>query len=227
MSMDVIAYQCHLGGLGYYQLRRKDGTLAIDGIPGPSTQSAIRKFQVEHQKRPDGSLLDPDGYWGPATETALREVIGSNEAPQEITAPNEPEEQAPAAPPTDYPSVWDEPDVKPYFSKAEFACPCPRCGGFPVEPVSLLVRCCAAVRKEANRIKPGTVFKISSGVRCQAHNDELPGSVPDSRHIRGRAVDFKLPGFTPQETLRIAKATPGIVYAYIMSSGWVHMDVGN
>lgn len=53
-------------------------------------------------------------------------------------------------------------------------------------------------------------------VRCQAHNDELPGSVPDSRHVRGRAVDFTLPGFSPKEILWMAKETPGIVYAYIM-----------
>lgn len=224
--MNVIEQQCHLGGLGYYTLKRKDGTLAIDGITGPSTKAAIRKFQEEHQKRPDGTMLIKDGIWGPATEAALRQVIGSNEPPQ-IADPDEPEEQGPADPPTEYASVWDEPDVKPYFSKAEFACPCPRCGGFPVEPADLLVRCCAAVRKEANRRKPGTVFVISSAVRCQEHNDELKGSVPDSRHVRGRAVDFNLPGFTPEEILSIAKATPGIVFAYIMASGWVHMDIGN
>ena len=81
--------------------------------------------------------------------------------------------------------------------------------------------------KQLIKIKPGTVFSISSGVRCQAHNDELPGSVPDSRHVRGRAVDFTLPGFTPQEVLGLAKANSRIVYAYIMKSGYVHMDIGN
>ena len=96
-----------------------------------------------------------------------------------------------------------------------------------MEPADELVWACVEVREEANRRKPGTVFNISSAVRCQYHNDELPGSVPDSRHVRGRAVDFFLPGFSSQEILEMAQANPRIVFAYIMASGWVHMDIGN
>ena len=214
--MTIEQIQELLAFLGYYTLRRKNGTIAIDGIAGPSMAQAIRNFQEDF-------TLPQTGECDEATQQALRHAVAYG---MPVIDPEE-EETAPADPPAEHASVWDEPDVKPYFSKAEFACPCPRCGGFPVEPADLLVRCCAAVRKEANRRKPGTVFKISSGVRCQAHNDELPGSVPDSRHVRGRAVDFTLPGFSPQEILWMAKETPGIVYAYIMPSGWVHMDIGN
>ena len=193
-----------LAVLGHYTLRRRDGSLAIDGKPGPATRQAI----LAVQKALD---LTADGIWGDATEEAVLKAVGNLQPAPQV--------------PSD--SVWQNPRVKPYFKRSEFGCPCPRCGGFPTEPHPDLVLACAAVRAEANRRKPGTVFLISSGVRCQEHNDELPGSVPDSRHVRGRAVDFSLPGFSPGETLDMARGTKGIVYAYIMKSGWVHMDIGN
>ena len=197
--------QCLLGALGDYTLRRRDGSLAIDGISGPATRRAILDFQ-KRRGLPETGTADE------ITRQALLKAVGSGLPSRESAGPG---------------SVWKEPEVKPYFKRSEFACPCPRCGGFPAEPHPVLVRACAAVRREANRRRPGTAFLISSGVRCQAHNDELPGSVPDSRHVRGRAVDFSLPGFSPRETLELARGTPGIVFAYIMPSGWVHMDIGN
>ncbi len=171
MSMDVIAYQCHLGGLGYYQLRRKDGTLAIDGIPGPSTQWAIRKFQVEHQKRPDGSLLDPDGCWGPATEAALRQVIGTNEPPQVTT-----------------PRVW--------ASREDFRCKCGGryCNGFPAEPHQKTIDLLNAFGEHFGK-KP----VIHSGLRCAQHNANTPGASPNSKHKSGMAVDFHIDGISPEK----------------------------
>lgn len=200
--------QCLLSFLGFYDLRRKDGSLAIDGLPGPATTGAIEKAQSTLG-------LGVTGIWDDSTEKGICSLIGNRQEPQ---IPEKPEASG---------SFWENPRVKPFFQQSEFACPCPRCGGFPAEPAEELVWACVEVREEANRRKPGTVFLISSGVRCQAHNDELPGSVPDSRHVRGRAVDFFLPGFSSQEILEMAQANPRINFAYIMDSGWVHMDIGN
>ena len=44
--MDVLQQQCHLTALGFYHLKRKDGTPAIDGIGGPATTEAITGFQL-------------------------------------------------------------------------------------------------------------------------------------------------------------------------------------
>ncbi len=67
---------------------------------------------------------------------------------------------------------------------------------------------------------------ISSGVWCQAHNDELKGSVPNSRHVIGHAMNFRVEGMTAAQVLPLAKATPGIVYAYAIDGDYVHMDIG-
>ena len=58
----------------------------------------------------------------------------------------------------------------------------------------------------ADRVRAhfGTPATVSSGVRCQAHNDELPGSAKNSYHVKDKAIH----------------------YAYqIGNSDFVHMDV--
>ena len=48
----------------------------------------------------------------------------------------------------------------------------------------------------ADRVRAhfGTPATVSSGVRCQAHNDELPGSSKNSYHVKGKAMDFCVRG---------------------------------
>ena len=208
--MTLEQQQCLLGALGYYTLRRRDGSLAVDDIPGPASEKAIREAQEDLN-------LPVTGVWDDRTEELICERIGNRQFPASIPPPVPEWED----------SVWEDPYIARYLPHSEWACPCHRCGGYPVEPHPDLVRAAADLRRRAVEKVPTTCFNISSGVRCQAHNDELPGSVPDSRHVRGRAVDFSLPGISPAETLQMALETPGIVYAYIMSSGWVHMDIGN
>ena len=66
---------------------------------------------------------------------------------------------------------------------------------------------------------------VSSGVRCQEHNDELPGSVPNSRHISGKAIDFCVDGVKGKDLLEYVWKQPEIRYAYLIKGNWVHMDV--
>ncbi len=144
--------------------------------------------------------LDPDGDFGPATEARIKEVIATDEAP--AAAEN----------------VWD--GIK-YFKRDEFRCRCGKyCDGFPVEMDGLLLKVADRVREHFG--KPMTV---SSGVRCQQHNDSLPGSVPNSRHLQGKAMDFRVSGFPAATVLAYVQKQPEIRYAYAIDSSYVHMDV--
>ena len=142
---------------------------------------------------------DVDGIFGAATEKRILEVIASGEQPKK---------------PTDF---WL--GIR-YFQRTEFRCPCGKCGGFPVEPDENLVRLADQVREHF-----GAPATVSSGVRCQAHNDELPGSAKNSYHLRGKAVDFCVRGISGAKLLAYVKQLP-VHYAYqIKGSDFVHMDV--
>lgn len=114
-------------------------------------------------------------------------------------------------------SFWDE--IR-YFTRTEFKCPCPRCGGYPVEPVEKLVRIADNIREKA-----GKPAHISSGVRCAAHNAELSGSVSNSRHLKGWAMDFRIDGMTSTQLDALVGAQAGVAYHYKIDDRYVHMDV--
>ena len=107
-----------------------------------------------------------------------------------------------------------------YFRREEFRCPCGRCGGFPAEPDETLVRLADQAREHF-----GAPATVSSGVRCQNHNDELPGSAKNSYHIKGKAMDFCVRGVPGAKLLAYVKTLP-VHYAYqINGSDFVHIDV--
>ena len=184
--------QALLSYLGYY-----DGPL--DGLWGEKSQRATIDFQRGH--------MEPtavDGIFGAATEKRILEVVATGEKPiaDKMSATAD----------------WWK-DIR-YFTRAEFRCPCPRCGGFPVEPEEKLVRMADQVREHF-----GAPIIVSSGVRCQAHNDELDGSVPNSYHVKGKAMDFCVRGVPGAKLLAYVKTLP-VHYAYqIGNSDFVHMDV--
>ena len=181
-----------LGYLGYY-------TGDIDGIYGPQTKAAVERFQKDF-----GGIV-VDGLAGDETDKALRLAV----------AYGMPEKKQDAKPQAG--TFWDE--IK-YFTRAEFRCPCGKCGGFPVEPDENLVRLADKVREHF-----GAPATVSSGVRCQAHNDELPGSAKNSYHLRGKAMDFCVQGVSGAKLLAYVKTLP-VHYAYqINGSDFVHMDV--
>lgn len=118
-------------------------------------------------------------------------------------------------------SWWD--DIK-YFKPDEdnICCPCPRCVGKREYPTEALMRKADSIRQELGPMV------VSSCRRCQEHNDELPGSAKNSRHIIGKAMDFNAPKSTPAQIeacLARRKAAGEIRYWYRMDSGWYHFDI--
>ena len=185
--------QALLAYLSYY-----DGPL--DGIWGEKSQQATIDFQRAYMAQED-----VDGIFLAATEKRILEAIATGEEPvvkENLTAPAD----------------WWR-DIR-YFTRAEFRCPCGKCGGFPVEPDENLVRLADKVREHF-----GAPAIVSSGVRCQAHNDGLPGSAKNSYHLRGKAVDFCVRGISGAKLLAYVKQLP-VHYVYqINDSDFVHMDV--
>lgn len=114
-------------------------------------------------------------------------------------------------------TFWD--DIK-YFTRSEFRCPCHRCGGFPAEPAEKLVRIADKIREKA-----GKPAHVSSGVRCIAHNAELPNSATNSRHLNGWAMDFCVDGMTATQLDALVGAQSGVAYHYKIDGRYVHMDV--
>lgn len=168
------------------------------------------------------SLYSPqgiDGLMGKNTQAALNHVketygVDASGLPG-IVGKTVPKKSSPSKPTTG--TFWD--DIK-YFSRSEFKCPCPRCGGFPVEPVEKLVRIADNVRAKA-----GKPAHVSSGVRCVAHNAELPGSASNSRHLKGWAMDFCIEGMTSTQLDALVGAQAGVAYHYKINDRYVHMDV--
>lgn len=106
-----------------------------------------------------------------------------------------------------------------YFEKQEFACKCGTCGGFPADPAEKLVRAAEKVREHF-----GAPAVISSGLRCPVHNMAV-GGVANSRHLLGKAMDFRIGGKTAAEVLSYVNQLPEIRYAYAIDTIFVHMDV--
>lgn len=202
--MTIKQKQCLLAYLGYY-------TGAIDGIWGAQSQSATEAFQRDYQ-------LTVDGEFGDGTAQRIREVIASGEAP----AASEQKETAG--------TFWEYNPPR-HFTRKEFRCPCGVCGGFPVEPQEAIVRAADDMREALGVpviIVPPDGHSGGSGVRCQAYNDSLSGSVKNSRHVLGKAVDFSAPGASAsaiEAYLAKIRANGTIRYWYKISTGSYHMDV--
>ena len=196
--------QALLAYLGYY-----DGPL--DGLWGEKSQMAVIDFQRSYMVQ-----TDVDGIFGEATEKRILEVIATGEEPKESVN-------------VDTASGWWK-EIR-HFTRAEFRCPCGKCGGFPVEPQEAIVRATDDLREALGVpviVVPPDGHSGGSGVRCQTYNDSLPGSVPNSRHVLGKAVDFIAHGKGDTEIeayLAKIKATGVIRYWYRISPGSHHMDV--
>ena len=141
--------------------------------------------------------LEADGEFGPLTEKRILEVIATGEKPG---------------------VDWSK--VK-YFRREEFMCNCggEYCNGMPVEPVPLLVYTADKIRGHF-----GKAALVSSGVRCPQHNENV-GGVPDSRHLAGRAMDFRIAYKKARDILPYIQKLPEVRYAYAIDGTYVHMDV--
>lgn len=185
-----------------------------DGLDGPTTQAAVRQFQE------DFGGITVDGIPGEETQKALKHAVAYGTLKRENATVSKTE--------TVTGTFWDEIE---YFERKEFRCPCGKCGGFPVEPQEALVRAVNQMRKDfgtAIIIVPPDGHSGGSGVRCQAYNDSLSGSVKNSRHVQGKAVDFQAPGQTTAQVesyLAKLKTAGTIRYWYRISAGSWHMDI--
>lgn len=180
---------------------------AVDGIMGKNTRAAIQAFQAAEG-------LAVDGVAGEQTQIRLKDAVWQDRFAKDNTVPSS------GQPPDKTGTFWD--GIK-YFSRSDpyIGCSCGRCGGFPVEPAEKLMRLADAVREAAGRPMVPT-----STVRCEAHNREV-GGVANSRHMKGHAMDFRIPGLSSGQILAIVRQQKGVVYSYAINDMCVHMDIGN
>ena len=191
--------QCLLNFLGY-------DTGGVDGIWGNKSRNAVESAQEDLG-------IPADGVWGPQTETAVLEAVYT----YDVDAPTE---QDPDDASSDLAARFK--GIR-YWGPEEFRCQCygKYCDGFPALPSRTLLELVDDLRDTA-----GAPGHRSSGLRCQTHNDLQPGSVPDSRHRTGKALDFMLENKTGPQLLAMAQADPRCRYAYIIGNGpYVHVDV--
>lgn len=190
-----------------------------DGVMGENTAGAVRRFQ-------ERVGLTVDGVPGQLTQNALREYMDT------------PLPEKPAESPTGADTVDDRPawwkTIK-HFDRREMRCPCGKCGGFPVEPEEKLMHILDDIREHFGvpitivPLPPNDPHRGGSGVRCQAYNDSLNGSVRNSRHVQGKAADIIVRGFSGsavndycQNLVRLGR----LRYSYVISGdNSVHVDI--
>lgn len=195
-----------------------------DGIIGDKTRAAVRAFQ-----RRVG--ISEDGQPGSETQAALKKYI--NTPLPAVEEPAAPETTPTTTETNKHGAFWAE--IK-HFVPDEFRCPCGKCGGFPVEMQEKLVRLLDTtiwnhfgVPITVIPLPPANAHAGGSGIRCQAYNDSLRGSVPNSRHIQGKAADIIVRGFSGtlvnaycQSLVKAGK----LRYAYVIGgSNAVHIDI--
>lgn len=173
----------------------------VNGVWTDECKDATTRFQK------DFGGIAVDGIVGPETGKALTHAVAYG-----MTAKNTVESED---------DFWA--GIK-YWSRDEFKCRCgeyhdPYCNGFPVEPDHTLVELADDVRGHFGR--PGY---RSSGIRCAQHNTDS-GGVSNSRHLRGKALDFRIEGHTAAQVLAYVKTLSKVRYAYDIDGTYVHMDV--
>ena len=193
--MTIMQIQCLLAYLGY-------SPGAIDGASGRNTQAAIRAFQADYG-------LAVDGIAGAATQKMLIGAIAG-------TAVKVGKPESSTAPETG--TFWD--GIR-YFTRAEFRCPCGRCGGFPVEPQESMVRTVDEIRHRLG-VPISIVDGGGSGVRCAAHNAEV-GGVANSQHLYGLAADLHSAA-SPAEMKAAAEEVLGHTGGIGLYGWGIHVD---
>ena len=193
--MTIVQKQCLLLYLGYY-------TGQIDGKWGAKSIAATKEFQKDNG-------LDVDGVFGEKTEEVIATAVFHGKFADSISAKVDDVVVTSG-------DWWG--NIK-YFNRSEFRCKCGRCGGFPVEPKQLLIE-----QAENVRVHFGAPVRVSSGVRCSAHNAKV-GGVSGSRHLSGKAMDFCVDGQSAKTTLAYVQTLPNIRYAYAIDGSYVHMDI--
>jgi hypothetical protein len=146
--------QCLLEYLGYYDPDNSNKVNNVDGIWGPASMEATRKFQKEYG-------LEIDGIFGAATEKKIRSVVYTGQAPQ---------------------VNWDETEYF-ERDEFRCKCGGKYCKGFPAEPKVALIRVAERVRKHFGRpviVSSGVRCKIhNKNVGGVATSRHMTGSAMD------------------------------------------------
>ena len=170
----------------------------LDGLDGPKTREACRRFQSAFG-------LPATGAFDDATDQGLIDAVSGAMTPVD---------KSQSGGDSDW---WG--DIR-YFKKSEFACKCGRCGGFPAEPREDLVRIADKIRGHF-----GAPAHVVSGLRCPDHNRAV-GGVANSQHMYGEACDLRVDGVGWSDLLAYTKSLPGVRYAYhIEGSNNIHFDI--
>lgn len=195
-----------------------------DGIMGKKTAEAVRQFQTRVG-------LTADGAPGELTQNALRTYM-------DTPLPEKPAESQPEAVTEDNPALAGHPPwwktIK-HFDPREMRCPCGKCSGFPKEPEEKLMHILDDIREHFGvpitivPLPPNNPHAGGSGVRCQAYNDSLNGSVPNSRHVQGKAADIIVRGFSGSAVEAYCQSLVKqgrLRYCYVIGGGnSVHIDI--
>lgn len=199
MEMTTKQRQHLLAYLGYYVGN-------VDGDWGTLSRTACKAFQQ------DFGGIAADGFGGPETDKALKHAVAMGflrREPEVVVSNNA----------TTTGDFWDD---CPNFDPKEFECTCGGrgCNGFPADPQERLVRNAQMARSHFGR-----PADVSSGVRCQLRNSELPGSAANSLHLSGRAMDFAISGISADTLAAYLRKLPEVHECYAIDGSYVHMGV--
>lgn len=159
-----------------------------------------------------------DGIWGEGSMAAAKQFQQDHDLTADVTFGSASEEKILAVIAGEDSGDWWE-DIR-YFRPEEFACKCGTCcDGYPAQMSETLV-------KTADRVRNffGAAAIVSSGLRCRQHNANV-GGVANSRHLSGKAMDFRIAGKSAAQVLSYVREQPEIRYAYAIDEAYVHMDV--
>lgn len=187
-------------------LQRIEPDLVDDGLAGPNTMGALKRYQ-ESKGLPQTGRVD-DTTWGNL-------VLEDPSLPDKESAPDQAGEGT-----TDTTVVTFWLDIM-YFTRDELKCKCGGryCNGFPAEPQELLVRLA-----ERARVRFGAPAHNVSCLRCSVWNAQS-GGVANSQHMYGEAMDIRINGVTADQLLAFFKKQPEVRYCYKINSTNVHFDI--
>ena len=196
--MTISQKQNLLQYLGYYSGN-------IDGIWGAMSTAATAAFQGDNG-------LKQTGVFDEKTEEVIKTAVFMGKFANSAKA------EDPEVKDDDPVDWWDEIQ---FFDRSEFKCKCggKYCDGYPAEPNETLIRVADRIRGDL-----GGAAIVTSGVRCKTHNANV-GGASKSRHMDGKAMDFRVEGKTADQVLAEIGEYPEIRYAYAIDSYHVHMDV--
>ena len=108
------------------------------------------------------------------------------------------------------------------FKYNEFKCHCKGkyCNGYPVSFSYDLATNLQNIRNHFNK-----AVIITSAIRCQKWNDSLKGSVKNSLHTKGKAIDFYVKGVSYSTLKSYVNKLPYNNYTYNISGSVMHHDI--